>query len=48
MGRREAGTLKTTHSEIMTPVFMPVGTRATVKSLSNEDLDELGPQYYFR
>ena len=43
-GKARAGTLKTTHSEIQTPVFMPVGTRATVKSLSSEDLDELGPQ----
>ena len=43
-GNARAGTLTTTHSEIQTPVFMPVGTRATVKSLSSEDLDELGPQ----
>ena len=43
-GNARTGVLKTEHSEIQTPVFMPVGTRATVKSLSSEDLDELGPQ----
>ena len=43
-GNARAGVLTTEHSRIQTPVFMPVGTRATVKSLSSEDLDELGPQ----
>ena len=43
-GQARAGTIKTAHSEIQTPVFMPVGTRGSVKSLSQEDLDELGPQ----
>src|SRR5512145_2243329 len=28
--------------KILTPVFMPVGTQATVKSLSQEDLEDLG------
>ena len=39
-----AGVLKTQRSEIQTPVFMPVGTCATVKTLSSEDLNELGFQ----
>ena len=43
-GDARTGVLTTKHSQIETPVFMPVGTRATVKSLSSEDLDELGPQ----
>ena len=32
------GTLKTPHGNIQTPVFMPVGTRASVKTLSQNDL----------
>ena len=35
------GVLKTPHGEIKTPVFMPVGTKGSVKSLSQEDLMEL-------
>lgn len=33
-----AWTIKTTHWEIKTPVFMPVGTQATVKWLSADDV----------
>jgi len=36
------GILKTAHGDIETPVFCPVGTQATVKSLSNQDLSDLG------
>lgn len=36
--------IETAHGEIQTPVFMPVGTNATVKSLSPEDLKEIGAQ----
>lgn len=35
------GELHTSHGIINTPVFMPVGTQATVKSLSSDDLYEL-------
>lgn len=35
------GLLKTPHGEIKTPVFMPVGTQATVKSLTPEDLKDI-------
>ncbi|HEX9203176.1 MAG TPA: tRNA guanosine(34) transglycosylase Tgt, partial [Vicinamibacteria bacterium] len=31
-GRARAGTLKTPHGTIETPVFMPVGTAGTVKA----------------
>ncbi|MBI4379354.1 MAG: tRNA guanosine(34) transglycosylase Tgt [Nitrospinae bacterium] len=34
------GRLKTCHGEITTPVFMPVGTQATVKALSPRDLKD--------
>jgi queuine tRNA-ribosyltransferase len=38
------GRLTTPHGPVETPVFMPVGTQATVKSLRNEALEELGAQ----
>lgn len=38
------GRLTTPHSVIETPVFMPVGTAATVKALSPEELKELGAE----
>ncbi len=40
-GRARWGKLTTPHGEIETPVFMPVGTSATVKSLTQEQLEEL-------
>ena len=40
--RARAGILHTDHGDIPTPVFMPVGTQATVKGLNQRDLwDEL-------
>jgi len=36
-----AGRLLTPHGEVATPVFMPVGTLATVKSVSQELLEQL-------
>ena len=36
--------LQTAHGEVETPVFMPVGTQATVKALSSADLEKLGPR----
>lgn len=38
------GELKTPHGVIETPVFMPVGTQATVKSLEPEEVERLGAQ----
>lgn len=32
------GVIKTSHGEIPTPIFMPVGTRASVRTLTNDDL----------
>ena len=34
-----SGILKTDHGEIKTPIFMPVGTAGTVKSVSQRDLE---------
>jgi len=38
--KARTGLLKTSHSEIETPVFMPVGTAGTVKALEHRELDE--------
>jgi len=38
------GILNTQHGEIRTPVFMPVGTQATVKAVTPENLEQLGAQ----
>ena len=38
------GRFYTPHGVIETPVFMPVGTKATVKSLSPEEVEEVGSQ----
>lgn len=44
-GKARAGLLHTTHGTIETPIFMPVGTLGTVKSMTPEDLeDEVGAQ----
>ena len=39
-----AGVLHTPHGDIKTPVYMPVGTQATVKSLTPEMVDATGAQ----
>jgi queuine tRNA-ribosyltransferase len=41
-GAARAGTIQTAHGEIRTPAFMPVGTKATVKSLHPDEVKELG------
>lgn len=41
-GTARAGVIKTAHSEILTPVFMPVGTCGAVKSLDTDDINTLG------
>ena len=43
-GLARAGKITTTRGEISTPVFMPVGTYASVKSVSPKDLEELNAQ----
>ncbi|MDA1061150.1 MAG: tRNA guanosine(34) transglycosylase Tgt [bacterium] len=43
-GFSRTGILKTPNGLIKTPVFMPVGTKATVKTLSQKDLKTLGAQ----
>ncbi len=39
-----AGTISTPHGTIQTPIFMPVGTQASVKSVAPEELHAAGAQ----
>jgi queuine tRNA-ribosyltransferase len=41
-GRARAGVFHTPHGDLETPIFAPVGTQATVKTLTPAQLDELG------
>ena len=39
-----AGVIHTPHGDVETPIFMPVGTRGSVKGLTQRQLEELGAQ----
>jgi queuine tRNA-ribosyltransferase len=41
-GAARAGELNTPHGKILTPVFMPVGSQATVRTLTPADIKEIG------
>lgn len=43
-GKARAGTITTAHGEIQTPIFMPVGTRASVKTIWQHELEEIDAQ----
>src|SRR5271165_1812890 len=43
-GEARTGRLLTAHGEVATPVFMPVGTVASVKGVPQDTLEELGAQ----
>jgi len=43
-GFARRGCLKLSHGMVETPVFMPVGTQATVKAMTPRDLNEIGAQ----
>jgi queuine tRNA-ribosyltransferase len=43
-GAARLGRLETAHGPVSTPVFMPVGTQATVKGLTPRQLEEVGAQ----
>ncbi|HMJ00290.1 MAG TPA: tRNA guanosine(34) transglycosylase Tgt [Gaiellaceae bacterium] len=43
-GEARAGVLATAHGELRTPVFMPVGTKATVKMLDPHEVRDLGAE----
>src|SRR5215210_6497085 len=42
--RARAATFRTLHNEVLTPLFMPVGTQATVKAQLTRTLEEAGSQ----
>ena len=43
-GAARSGVLRTAHGEVRTPAFMPVGTKATVKTVDPVELRELGAE----
>src|SRR3989344_4775947 len=45
--KARVGKLETPHGVIDTPAFVPVGTKATVKGLTPQDLKECGVQLLF-
>jgi queuine tRNA-ribosyltransferase len=42
--KARTGTIRTLHGEIKTPAFIPVGTKATVKGMTNDMLESVGAQ----
>src|SRR5476651_634553 len=42
--RARAATFRTLHNEVLTPLFMPVGTQATVKGQLTRSLEDAGSQ----
>jgi queuine tRNA-ribosyltransferase len=43
-GAARAGILRTAHGDVRTPAFMPVGTKATVKSVAPDELHAIGAE----
>ncbi len=43
-GAARAGILRTAHGDVLTPAFMPVGTKGTVKTVDPDELRALGTQ----
>eukprot|EP00927_Polykrikos_kofoidii_P054644 TRINITY_DN49031_c0_g1_i1.p1 TRINITY_DN49031_c0_g1~~TRINITY_DN49031_c0_g1_i1.p1 ORF type:complete len:477 (+),score=90.21 TRINITY_DN49031_c0_g1_i1:88-1518(+) len=41
-GRARAASVRLPHGEVLTPVFMPVGTQGTIKGMSSEEMTALG------
>ena len=47
-GKARTGIMELPHGSVHTPVFMPVGTCATVKAISKDDLEEIGSWIDYR
>ena len=46
--KARVGEITTAHGKIQTPIFMPVGTAATVKGVHQRDLKMKSTRYHFR
>jgi queuine tRNA-ribosyltransferase len=44
LSRARVGRIETNHGSFSTPAFLPVGTQGTVKSLTPEELTEVGAE----
>ncbi|MEW6040156.1 MAG: tRNA guanosine(34) transglycosylase Tgt [Elusimicrobiota bacterium] len=44
--KARTGKIKTLHGEVNTPVFMPVATQGTVKTLSNDELQKMNVEMF--
>lgn len=42
--KARAGVIRTSHGDIRTPIFMPVGTQGSVKAIEQRELNEIGAQ----
>lgn len=42
--KARAGIIYTSHGQVLTPVFMPVGTQGTIKAVEHRELYEIGAQ----
>lgn len=42
--KARAGIIHTSHGDILTPIFMPVGTQGAIKAVEHRELDEIGTQ----
>lgn len=45
--KSRVGEIGTAHGTIKTPAFVPVGTQASVKSLTPDEMKEIGVQFFF-
>ncbi len=42
--KARAGIIHTSHGDVLTPIFMPVGTQGAIKAVEHRELDEIGTQ----
>lgn len=42
--KARAGVIHTSHGDILTPIFIPVGTQGAIKAVEHRELDEIGAQ----
>lgn len=42
--KARAGIIHTSHGDILTPIFMPVGTQGAIKAVEHRELEEIGTQ----